>query len=319
MEACALLTYEPRTICVVSDEPVALPNDPHFVNVLTNADTVTSPATKRDIAWRTFPHADVYAYLDDDAYPPPHWLDEAARVLAEYPNAAGAGGPGLMPDDQAYLEQVSAAVMEMRAGSGPLRFRFWRDAARDCDDFPAYDLFVRKEWLDAVGGWATDWYGGEDTALCARMADKGGMVRYDPRLAVFHYRRRLLPDHAWQIANVGRSRGCFIRTGDPRSRRLVFGMPLAFCLSAIALVVVPLLVSAPPYAFVPAAYAYLVVAFFGHPGVLPLRVRLALPAALIVHHAAYTWGLCAGLASGRRTTRRQRAASGFASAESTVP
>jgi hypothetical protein len=130
VDACTRLTYEPRVICVVSDKPVTLPNDPHFLNLVTYAREVTGPATKRDVAWHHLPDADVYAYLDDDAYPPERWLDEAARVLSERPDAAGAGGPGLQPDDQTFSEQVSAAAMEMRAGSGPLRFRFWRDAPR---------------------------------------------------------------------------------------------------------------------------------------------------------------------------------------------
>jgi len=288
-----------------------MPNDPHFINIVTGASSVTGPATKRDLASRRCANTDVYAYLDDDAYPPPTWLDEAARILAAHPHAAGAGGPGLMSDDQEYSEQVSAAAMEMRAGSGPLRFRFWRDAARDCADFPAYDLFVRKEWLDAVGGWATNWYGGEDTSLCARMADKGGLIHYDPNLAVFHYRRPLWPQHARQITNLGRSRGCFIRNGDRRSRRIVFALPATFCLSALALVIAPLLLIPPLYALLPATVAYLALALFGHPGRPPLRVRLALPTALLVQHAAYTWGLCAGLVSGTRTTLGQ-SASGLA-------
>jgi hypothetical protein len=135
------------------------------------------------------------------------------------------------------------------------------------------------------------------------------MIRYDPRLAVFHYRRRLWPDHAWQIANVGRSRGCFIRAGEARSLRPVFALPFAFCLGALGLIAVPLLLGAPLYALVLPASAYIALGVFGHPGKLPLLVRLVVPAALLVQHAAYTWGLCAGLVSGRRTTRERNVTS----------
>ncbi|HLN47589.1 MAG TPA: glycosyltransferase family A protein, partial [Magnetospirillaceae bacterium] len=90
LEACSRLTYEPRTVCVVSDKPLELPDDPHFINVVTGAGELTGPGAKRDIATLARPDAAVYAYLDDDAYPPPQWLDEAATVLGQHPDAAGA-------------------------------------------------------------------------------------------------------------------------------------------------------------------------------------------------------------------------------------
>jgi hypothetical protein len=288
---------------VVSDEPLRLPDDPHFVNLVTGAGAMTSPATKRDLARASIADADVYAYLDDDAYPAPDWLDNAALVLSENARAAGAGGPGLAPDDQTFWERVSVAIMEMPAGSGPLRFRFVRELARDCDDFPAYDLFVRASWLEHVGGWATAWYGGEDTALCTRLADMGGLIRYDPRLAVFHYRRKLIPDHMWQVYNVGRSRGCFIRSGDRRSHTLVFAAPALFMFGVIAAALSPLM--GVPIVLVAGLFGagYAGIAVFGHAAPLDWRVRVVAPFALLAHHGAYALGLLYGLATGSRTVR----------------
>jgi hypothetical protein len=303
LAACAELTYEPRTIIVVSDAPIALPPDPHFINVVTHASSVTSPGAKRDLARTAFPGADVYAYLDDDAFPPAHWLEDAAQALREQPAAAGVAGPGIMPDDQSFWERVSAAVIEMWPGSGPLRFRFRRERARDCDDVPAYALFIRKNWLDAAGGWATNWYGGEDSVLCARLAAKGGLIRYDPRLAVFHYRRRLFPDHAWQIWNVGRSRGCLIRAGDALSRRPVFAGPACVVALALMLVVAASVIGSTVWATCAiVAAAYLAIACFAPHGV-SLGVRVLTPAALLVHHGAYALGMAVGILTGTRTVR----------------
>ena len=303
LAACVELTYEPRTILVVSDEPLSLPPDPHFINIVTYSAQITGPGAKRDIARVAFPDADVYAYLDDDAFPPPQWLEAAARVLRENPNTAGAGGPGLMPNDQTFSERLSAAVLEMYAGSGPLRFRFRRERARDCDDFPAYDLFIRKDRLDAAGGWATSWYGGEDSVLCARLAEQGGLIHYDPSVAVYHYRRRLFPEHAWQIWNVGRSRGCLIRAGDPLSRRAMFaGSALILGLAAVALAA-PFAVGIPPlWALAWIGALYLAVAFTS-PSHAPILVRLATPFALVVHHGAYAFGMAFGILTGSRTVR----------------
>jgi hypothetical protein len=298
------LTYEPRTILVVSDEPLTLPDDPHFINIVTYADRVTGPGAKRDVARAAFPGADVYAYLDDDAFPPPNWLDAAARVLREHPHAAGAAGPGLIPDDQTFSERLSAAVLEMYAGSGPLRFRFRRERARECDDFPAYDLFIRKDRLDAAGGWATSWYGGEDSVLCARLAAQGGLIRYDPSVAVYHYRRRIFPEHAWQIWNVGRSRGCLIRAGDPLSRRAMFaGSTVILALALVALAAPFIAGAAPPFAIVSLVALYLAVAGFASPSNATALVRLLTPCALLIHHGAYALGLAFGILSGSRTVR----------------
>ncbi|MBV8081959.1 MAG: glycosyltransferase family 2 protein [Candidatus Eremiobacteraeota bacterium] len=304
LQACAALDYAPKTICVVSDEPFALPDGVDAINIATNAGTLTSPAYKRDIVRRALPDADVYANLDDDAYPPPHWLHEAVRVLQEHAEAAGAGGPGLAPPDQTFWEQLSSAVLQSRLGSGPLRFRFWPDEARDCDDFPSHNLFVRARALDAAGGWATNWNGGEDTVVCARLADRGGMIRYDPRLGAYHYRRAFVPGHLWQIFNVGRSRGCFLRNGEQRSRKPLFAGPPALTLAAFALAISPLL-GAPmlPCAGI-AAFAFIAAASSAHDGPLDWRLRLLLPFALVAHHAAYTAGLLIGLATGTRTVRQ---------------
>jgi len=308
LRACAALEYEPRTIAVVSDAPIELPADEHFVNLVTGAGRLTSPAEKRDLAAASLRDVDAYVYLDDDAYPPRDWLDRIAEALRAHPRAAGVGGPGLMPDDQTFWERVSAAVMETRLGSGPLRYRFWRDAARECDDFPAYDLAIRKASLDAVGGWATDWYGGEDTELCGRLADAGGLIRYEPGAFIFHYRRVLLPKHFWQIQNIGRSRGCFIRAGYRRSRRWTFAGPPLVVAAAVALASAPLWPGVDRLgAIAVIAATYFGVALFAHPGHIGPGVRLALPLGIAVHHLAYTVGLVRGLVTGvRRRASRAR-------------
>jgi hypothetical protein len=307
IEACVNLAYEPKTICIVSDEPLVGIERAGVTCIATRAGTLTSPAFKRDIARQRFPNADVYANLDDDAYPPAQWLNEAARVLNEHPNASGAGGPGLDPPDMIFWERVSSAVLQARAGSGPLRFRFWPDPARDCDDFPSHNLFIRTTSLNSVGGWSTNWNGGEDTLLCARLAALSGPIRYDPTLAAYHYRRTFIPDHLRQMFNFGRSRGCFIRSGERRSLRLSFAGPVACVAATVALVFSPLFGVPWLAAGLAIAAIYCGLALFGHPGRLDWRIRLLLPVALFAHNAAYAAGMAFGLATGRRKVRRDPA------------
>jgi hypothetical protein len=139
--------------------------------------------------------------------------------------------------------------------------------------------------------------------LCARLAAKGGLIRYDPRLAVFHYRRRLFPDHAWQIWNVGRSRGCLIRAGDALSRRPVFAGPACVVALALMLVVAASVIGSTVWATCAiVAAAYLAIACFAPHGV-SLGVRVLTPAALLVHHGAYALGMAVGILTGTRTVR----------------
>ena len=51
-------------------------------------------------------------------------------------------------------------------------------------DWPAYNFFVRTEALRAVGGWASNYYGGEDTKLCLALHEAGYGIRYDPDVVV---------------------------------------------------------------------------------------------------------------------------------------
>lgn len=302
LASCRKIAYEPATFLFVSDAPLAdFVSDARFVNVVTHSPVMTSPAEKRDFGFKSHPGADIYAYLDDDAYAPPDWLDRAAAVAAATPEAAGFGGPGLMPDDQTLLEQVSAATMETTIGSGPLRFRFCEMSPRWCDDFPAFNLFVRRDWLVSVGGWATDFYGGEDTLLCARLADRGGRIWYSPELRVRHYRRAIYPKHAWQMYNLGRSRACFVREGEKRSRDLKFAMPLGGSLAIFALLLA--FIASPslrrPVAALAAAGYAGAIASADH-GTVGWRVKALVPFGILIHHTAYAYGYALGLLTGRR-------------------
>ena len=130
------------------------------------------------------------------------------------------------------------------------------------------------------------------------------MIRYDPRLGAYHYRRAFVPGHLWQIFNVGRSRGCFIREGERRSRRLAFAGPPAFVLFVGALAASPLFGVPLALSAGAAGALFVTTALFAHPGPLDWRLRLVLPLALVVHHAAYAAGLLLGVTTGTRTVRR---------------
>lgn len=214
---------DPFEVIVVADQPVSeLPGQ--VVRVVTGSSVDTSPATKRD-AGGAVARGSILAYIDDDAYPAPDWMERASEALREA-DVSGIGGPGLTPPESTWRERLGGSVYESPLGSGPLRHRFLPVGdPRDSDDLPAFNFAVRRSAMEAVGGWASTFYGGEDTKVCLELVRAGFRLRYVPDLVVYHHRRAVLLPHLRQVANVGRHRGFFVRRYPETSRRLIYFLP----------------------------------------------------------------------------------------------
>jgi GT2 family glycosyltransferase len=280
-------------VIVVSDQPVQDLSS-SLIRTETGSLTPTSPAIKRDIG-ETLVRGQVLAFLDDDAYPSTNWLDAAMDALRGSA-VHGVGGPGLTPPDSSWRERLGGAVYESRLGSGPLRRRFLPvGPARDCDDLPAYNLVIRRDAIVATGGWASNYYGGEDTKLCLALVDTGFRLRYDPSVIVYHYRRPFLRPHLRQVANVGRHRGYFFRKYPSTSRRGLYTLPAlgaigmvpAFFGAALAIRAAP----RPSSAVLAGGWLALSVPRFRKLGV----AALAFPLLLLSHHLAYGLNFLRGL------------------------
>jgi glycosyltransferase involved in cell wall biosynthesis len=232
LRAVRSLAGDQYELIVVSDAPVeGLPDDVRLV--VTGAKTDTSPADKRD-AGVAVSAGDVLAFLDDDAYPAPDWLERALARL-EDPSLAAVGGPGITPPQSPFRERASGAFYESVFGSGGLRARFRPSGtARPVDDWPAYNLLIRREALARVGGWASGFYGGEDTKVCLALRDAGFTIVYDPAVLVYHHRRPIFAGHLKQVGNVGRHRGYFVRKFPGTSARPTYFLPAALLLGLLA-------------------------------------------------------------------------------------
>lgn len=283
-------------VLVVSDAPIdGLPGG--VMAITTGSPTDTSPAEKRDVA---LGHArgDICAFLDDDAFPADGWIDRAIDVFDTDASIAAVGGPGITPDGSSFLERLGGAFYESPLGSGGLRHRFVPcGEARDTDDWPAYNFFVRTSVLREVGGWASKFYGGEDTKLCLALVSAGYRIVYDPGVIVFHYRRPMFRPHMRQVANVGRHRGWFVRAFPQTSARPMYFLP------SLALVAGPLLAAwallgprrRRRAALASGAAGWLAISAAALRDGADLPVALALPAALAAGHGAYGAGFLEGL------------------------
>ncbi|MFA6329471.1 MAG: glycosyltransferase family 2 protein [Candidatus Micrarchaeia archaeon] len=217
------------------------------------------PGQKRDIAAKAA-KGKFLAFIDDDAYPDASWLSSAEKLFSN-PHVAGVGGPAVTPEEDSFLQRASGLTYSSPLCSGGYDFRYVPSKARDCDDIPTVNLIIRKADFEAVGGFDTNFWPGEDTKLCLDLVHgRKKRLLYSPDVLVYHHRRPLFVKHLRQVSNYALHRGFFVKKFPQTSLRpsyflpslavlgalLLFGLGFSnplFWLALIALVVLHLLVS----------------------------------------------------------------------------
>jgi len=296
LAGCLALDYPTVEIVVVSDERAELPAD--VKSVITGASHDTGPGEKRDIGMHAA-SGEYFAFIDDDAIPRPDWLAKAVRLLEDQSIGAVAG-PGVTPADSTWAERAGGAFYESWLGSGPYRYRFRPGKSRDVDDYPAYNLIVRRSAAEHVKGWGTGFYGGEDTVICLALVEAGWRIVYAPDVVVSHRRRPVLRRHLAQVGNVGLHRGYFVKAYPQTSFRPSYFLPSlgTVVLGGLALAA---LVNGRARTMLGLAVGAYYVGGFGlglAEGDEP-SVALALPAVALASHVTYGINFVRGLLTSR--------------------
>lgn len=185
------------------------------------------PALKRDIGAK---HAkgDILAFIDDDAFAKKKWLKNAVEVF-DKKQVGAVCGPGILPKNAQFWEQVFDEVLKTSVGSGGFAYRFVRRPARYVDDYPSMNFLIKKKLFKKLGGFNSDYWPGEDSKLCEDLVYKlGEKIYYDPSVTIYHHRRNNLIGYLKQHGNYGFHRGAFFAHGDRNSRRLTYVIPTVF-------------------------------------------------------------------------------------------
>lgn len=228
------IDYPDYEVIIFPDE---LP-DQSVLNELANpkvriiASGKTGPAQKRDMAMQ-YAIGNVFAFIDDDAYPRRDWLKNAVKWF-EDDTVGAVGGPAVTPDKVSLFERAGGYVLASPLCSGNYIRRYVPAKQCEDDDIPSVNLIVRRDVFEAVKGFDSDYYPGEDTKLCldiTRKADK--RIIYDPEVLVYHHRRPLFKKHLKQISNYARHRGYFMKKLPETSLRPAYLIPLAFVIGLI--------------------------------------------------------------------------------------
>ena len=227
LAALAKQTYRNFEVIVLPDGDSKIETGDLALRVLPTGKV--RPAEKRNLGIREA-KGEIVAFIDDDAYPEAHWLEQAVRYFGE-PSIGGVGGPGVTPPGDRYLSKLGGRVYDNILVSGNYRYRYKAGGVRiDSEDYPSCNLFVRTDLLRKIGGYRTDFWPGEDTLLCKDIIDNWKRIIYDPWIVVYHHRRPLLGAHLRQLGRYGFHRGYFCKRFPSNSLRLSYFIPTLFVL-----------------------------------------------------------------------------------------
>jgi len=294
LEALALQTYPHFEVLVLPDAPCDLGPTPFTLHVVPTGKI--RPAEKRNTGIQQA-RGEVVAFLDDDAYPVPAWIEQAIKYFT-MPDVGGVGGPGVTPPGDPFLGQASGRVYANPLVSGNYRYRYLGDRVRaSIDDFPSCNLFVRTDVLRAIGGYRTDFWPGEDTILCADIAiGQKRRIVYDPWVQVFHHRRPLFGPHLRQIGRYALHRGHFAKRFPATSLRISYLIPTFFMLGLVVGAVLACLHPWLRIAYFAVLAFYLLITFISSVSLSPalwLVTWLGVMATHVVYGVRFAQGLLA--------------------------
>ena len=190
----------------------------------------------------------VIARCDARATLPPGYLTRAVATLRRT-GAVNVGGR-VLPTGSTFFERAVALATSTPIGAGDARYRVGGPEGPVDTVFPG--VFPRSA-LEAAGGWDESLPRNEDYELNWRLREKGGVVWFDPELAVSYRPRGSVGTLARQYFDYGRWKRAVLAR-HPRSWRLRQLAP-PLLLAALAASAALAAAGAAVLAFAPAASA----------------------------------------------------------------
>ena len=140
---------------------------------------------------------EIVAYLDDDAYPDPHWLAYLGATFRNSSHAA-VGGPNLAPPGDG---PIAEAVLN--APGGPVHVLL---SDTQAEHIPGCNFAVRKSCLAAIGGFDPQFsVAGDDVDVCWRLQQRGWTIGFNPAAMVWHHRRNSIGTYWKQQQGYGKA------------------------------------------------------------------------------------------------------------------
>lgn len=197
LEGLSSLDYPDYEVIVVNDgstDTTAQIAGEYDVRLISTENRGLSSA--RNTGWQAAT-GEIVAYIDDDAYPDPHWLRYLAASFrsTEY---VGVGGPNLAPRGDGLIADCVA-----NAPGGPVHVLL---SDRIAEHIPGCNMAFRKAALEAVGGFDPVYRAaGDDVDLCWRLQACGGVIGFCAAAVVWHHRRNSIGAYWKQQQSYGKA------------------------------------------------------------------------------------------------------------------
>ncbi len=150
----------------------------------------------RNTGWQVA-DGELVAYIDDDAYPDPHWL---SYLAASFRASAyvGVGGPNLAPSGDGPIADCVA-----NAPGGPIHVLL---TDREAEHIPGCNMAFRRSALEEVGGFDPRFRtAGDDVDMCWRLQALGGTLGFHAAAMVWHHRRNSIRLYWRQQVGYGKA------------------------------------------------------------------------------------------------------------------
>jgi glycosyltransferase involved in cell wall biosynthesis len=140
---------------------------------------------------------EIVAYIDDDAYPDPHWLRYLANTFMNTKHV-GIGGPNISPPGDGPIAECVA-----HSPGNPVHILL---SDTEAEHIPGCNMAFRKGALEAIDGFDPQFrIAGDDVDVCWRLQQKGGTLGYSPGAMVWHHRRNSIRAYWKQQHNYGKA------------------------------------------------------------------------------------------------------------------
>jgi len=190
-----------------------------------------SPAQARNMGVK---HArgEIIAFIDDDAYPKPDWLENALKNF-DSGEVDVIGGPSLAPKNSTFFQRVSNKVYELSSGKTGIRYGEGRNRKRQkIEEWPTCNFILKKKDFEEAGEFDARYWGGEDSQLCYELINKNKRMVFDPTVEVYHYPRENLQKHIRQTLFWGMWKGFLVKKYRG-AFKLTFFIPSLFVLGVV--------------------------------------------------------------------------------------
>jgi GT2 family glycosyltransferase len=197
LEGLKYLEYPDYEVIVVNDgstDATATIAQEYNVRVISTENRGLSQARNTGLDLAT---GDIVAYIDDDAYPDPHWLMYVAAMFLHTRHAA-VGGPNIAPPGDGTVADCVA-----NAPGGPIHVLL---TDQEAEHIPGCNMAFRKAALQAIGGFDAQFRtAGDDVDVCWRLQQRGWTLGFSPAAVVWHHRRNSVKAYWKQQRGYGKA------------------------------------------------------------------------------------------------------------------